>query len=228
MNDLIIIDTVASVVTAEIIENVVKSFIDEVNEIDKEAAMLRAIAFADAFDERSAFECRKNVDNDSIQKQITKNRAKFISLQVARFMIATNVNATFVNESEHDGARRNVYAHEKLAFLAESVVYGKKFNAVNYHCLRSLFKFANKDLEFTHADALAATSDKIKVEHAKKRANLSRHTVSASTASTQASSTMIALVACGVVSEYKNETRDVCYKLTDNAIVAHLRSLIMS
>jgi hypothetical protein len=179
-------------------------------------------------DERLAFELAKNANNESIKKHVNNAAKKFATLRVARFMIAAEVRSTFINEQERVNARRNIYSVAKLLDLAENTVSDTSFNAINNACLSSLFKFEKAELEFTHADALASASRDVNVKDTNKRKFLTRHIVDANTASTQASSTMNALLAARVVDEYTNDNRETCYKLRDNALVTHLRARYMS
>ena len=191
--------------------------------VSDDDARNRALEIASALDERATFEATKNVDNDSIQKHLKSARARLTTASVARFTIAANVSTRYFNEQERVNARRNVYAIAKLADLAQSIALGKAHNAINASVIRSLLKFDAAGVEFSHKCALAATSDKITID-APLRKLLSRHTVSASTASTQASSTMSALEASRVVTVFQNDKNEQCYRLNDNALVTELRA----
>ena len=199
-----------------------ETFAQIMTAISDDDARNRALEIAVALDARAEFERSKNSDNDSIQKHLKSARAKLTTLSVARFMIAANVSVSYFNEQERVNARRNVYAILKLADIARAVAVGDSHNAINLSVLRSLFKFASADVEFSHKHALASASDKITID-ATVRKHLVRHTVSASTASTQASSTMSALEASRVVNVYQNDKSEQCYRLNDNALVAALR-----
>lgn len=193
------------------------------NAITSEDAQAFAASSATALDERAEFERVKSPENDSIQRHIKSARSKLATSSVARFMLAASVSVAYFNASERVNARRNIYAILKLADLASSVAFNSDHNAINRCVIASLFKCEKAEIAFTHKLALAATSDKIVVD-APMRKHLTRYTVSASTASTQASSTMSALIAANVVSEYKSEANETAYKLNDNALVSHLRA----
>lgn len=212
--------------TSEIALNV--SFIDAMNSVSDDVARETAQYTVAHIDERARYEATKNSENDSIQKHLKSARDKLSSARVARFMIAANVDSSFINRNERVNARYNVYAIEKVASLAHSVAFDKLHNAINANVLRSMFKCESAEIDFSHHLALCSASDKIVCKDAKARNRLSRHTVSASTASTQASSTMNALVTCNVVSEYRNAANELCYKLNDNALVQALRASLAS
>src|SRR5690606_11506121 len=144
------------------------------------------------FDERSDFEARKNPDNDSIQKSLKKSRSALQRHQVAALIAATNVRPDFINGSRSVGSAYNVYAIDKVADLVAGLNGGFVRNAINLAVCKSLFRFRAAGETFTGEMARAAASDKLRVQGAIK-AHLVRHTVSASTAPTQASSTMSAL-----------------------------------
>lgn len=211
------------------IENVeIVSFVDMMNAISDDDAKDVALRVVAHIDERARYEASKNAENTSIQKHLNAARDKLSSARVARFMIAASVDESFINRNERVNARYNVYAVEKVASLAHSVAFDKSHNAINANVLRSMFKCTAAEIEFSHHLALCAASDKITCKDARARSRLSRHTVSASTASTQASSTMNALVTCNVVSEYRNAANETCYKLNDNALVTALRESLVS
>lgn len=177
---------------------------------------------AAAIDDRAVFEDRKAPDNANIQKTLKKAREQLVTKRAARVLLATSVDPSFVNRSLHDGARYNVYALGKLADIVRGVTDGAITNAINMACMKSLFRFRKAGLDFTGEMAKAAASDKIRVE-ASLRQHLVRHTVSASTAPTQASSTMQALETLGVVVNVGSRKSPV-YRVTDHPIVAHLEA----
>lgn len=151
-----------------------------------------------AFDERSGFELIHNPANDNIQDTLKKQRSKMALPGIAAMMIATNTTPETINRSIAEGKRFNVYAIDKLNDLLHGLNSGHFKNAINIAVMKSLFKFRAAGVQFTGIAALAAASDKVKVEK-QLQALLTRHTVSAATGPTQASSTMSALQALGVV-----------------------------
>lgn len=214
-------------------KNVVSSIV-AVNKIAAKFADDTVLDFtariAAQFDERAAYEALKASDNANIQKTLAKSRTKLASTTSARFLLAANVSETFINRVEHKNARFNVYALDKVSDLIAAISFSsdtqkRSMNAINNACVRSIFKLANAKFEFTHKLAIACASDKIIVDDAKLSKMLTRHNVSASTASTQASSTMQALLTLHVVSEAK-ANNEVIYTLNDNKIVDALREYV--
>ena len=177
--------------------------------------------------ERYEYEMRKNADNDKIQKTLLSVNNALVKSSSARLHAVANIDARYINRAERVNAKYNVYALQKIADIINVVMHDKKMNAINYHALRSLFNFERKSKLFTHADAIASASNKITVQDASKRQLLSRHTVSASTANTQASSTMNALVTLNVVRETTNENNEKHYELTHSALCEALREIVM-
>lgn len=202
------------------------SFVELCNAISDEDAKSFTLNVVASFDARAENEMKKNADNANIQKNLAKSRAKFARTSAARFMNVANVKSDFILRAERVNAQYNVYAIEKVADLIDAVMHKRALNAINLNVLKSIFKCASKDVAFTHKLAVASASDKVVVEDASVRKLLSRHNVSLTTASTQASSTMNALVTCNVVSEYMTDAREVAYRLNENALVEALREIV--
>jgi hypothetical protein len=190
--------------------------------ITDEDAIVMAVLVGKAIDERQDFERAKG--NDNIQKALAKSRKQLATPTAARVLIACAVDPSMINRSVHEGVRYNVYALGKLADAIHGLSGGAVNNAINLACMKSLFRFKAAGKDFTGEMAKAAASDKIKVDTGLK-GMLVRHTVSASTSSTQASSTMQALTTLGIVSRagsHKNPT----FTLTDTAVVQKLQRVI--
>lgn len=191
--------------------------------------VVTAMAFkiAEAVDERVAFEDAKNPENVSIQRTLKKVRSELVSKRAARVLLATNVEPTFINRTLHDGSRYNVYALGKLADLVRSIVDGHGLNnAINNAVTRSLFRCKNAGVAFTGDVARAAASDKLRIDPSI-ASKLIRHTVSASTAPTQASSTMSALATLGVV-KAEGSQRNPTYIVTENPIATFLEAKLLA
>jgi hypothetical protein len=147
---------------------------------------------------REAFEDDKNPDNANIHRTLKKVRSSLDRSWAAKVMVAAKQNPSFINRMLMDGSCYNVYAIGKYGDLVDALAGSGMRNAINIAITRSLFAFSKAGIAFTGEMAKAAASDKIKVaDHLKK--HLIRHTVSASTAPTQASSTMQALETLGIV-----------------------------
>ena len=176
-----------------------------------------------AFAERANFEKDADASNTNIQKTLTKLIRSFSTPGVARALIAIGVDKHFVNENEVGSKRRNVYALEKMRDILYGAVTGHLKNAINLAALTSLMRLDAINEPFTGEVAKACASDKTACP-AHLKALLRRHTVSESTASTQASSTMVALEVLKIVTNTGTRNRPV-YKLTDTALTRHLRDM---
>ncbi len=199
-----------------------QTFDEILDAISADDALLMAVEVGKAIDERMDFEKAKG--NDNIQKALAKSRKQLANSTAARVLIVCSVDPQMINRSVHEGVRYNVYALGKLADAIHGLNSGSVNNAINVACMKSLFRFNAAGKDFTGEMAKAAASDKIKVDTGL-RGMLVRHTVSASTASTQASSTMQALTTLGIVSRsgsHKNPT----FNLTHTAVVAKLQSVL--
>jgi hypothetical protein len=200
----------------------IQSFDDMMANISDEAKIEATVKMANAVDERADFELANG--NDNIQKTLKKARAQLSSTRAGAVLLACGVTEAFVNRSVHDGKRYNVYAFGKLADAIVGLSGGEITNKINFAIMRSLFACRKAGITFTGELAKAAASDKIRVEGAVK-AILIRHTVGASTAPTQASSTMQALETLGIVKRsgsHKNPT----FELTDHPAVAKLEAVL--
>jgi hypothetical protein len=202
----------------------VETFITALRSHDDNDAKSFALAVVQEFDTRIAYENTKNSENDNIVKTLNKSSAKLASVSAARVMMTCNVASSFINRAERVNAKYNVYASEKLADIIASLRDARCFtNAINNAVIRSMLKCDAK-IAFTHKLAIASASDKVNVD-ATIRKHLVRHTVSVSTASTQASSTMNALVTANICEEYRDDSNIVAYRLRDNVQVAALREI---
>lgn len=186
---------------------------------DSETLMEKAKAIVGEIDARIEFQKQKDPDNSSIQKTLDAVRKEFVTLRTASVLCATNVDPDFVNRVTHEGVRFNVYALGKIADVCRGLSDETLRNAINLACMRSLFRCRAAGIAFTGEIAKACASDKIRIDAAVSK-HLVRHTVSASTAPTQASSTMQALVTLGVVTTTGGKSP--VYTLTNNPIVAEI------
>lgn len=196
-----------------------------VSEADVNAKLAATVA---AITERKDFELVKDATNTKIQKYLDGTVSKQLATKrAARVMCVANFDPSALNRVIHEGARYNVYAMGKLAdaingLSNSDVGPGVITNAINIACMKSLFRFRAAGVPYTGEMAKASASDKIRVERAVNEM-LKRHTVSASTAPTQASSTMQALESLGIVSR-TGSMKNPTFNLTTNAIVAKLET----
>lgn len=197
---------------------------DIVAAVSVEEAAVMSASVNTAFDERGAYEALTNPANDTIQDKLKGYRGKLTTPGIIGLMVATNIDAAFLNRSMNEGKRFNVYSVDKLADLLHGINSGHMKNAINIAVMKSLFKFRAAGMAFTGLAAQAAASDKVKVEKGM-TALLVRHTVAAGTAPTQSSSTMNALSVLGVVVN-KGSQKFPLWELTDAPVVERLRVVL--
>lgn len=197
----------------------ISEILSEIAEEDRAPMLLH---INEAFDERATFELVHNPLNGNIQDTLKKQRTKMALPGIAAMMMATNVSPDVINRSMSEGKRFNVYAIDKLNDLLHGLNSGHFKNAINIAVMRSLFKFRAAGVVFTGAASLAAASDKVVVDKQMKEL-LIRHTVSAATAPTQASSTMAALSAIGAVTN-KGSVKFPIWELTSNPVTKALEA----
>lgn len=200
------------------------TFAEIIAAYDEETVLAKAHAIADSITDRAAYERSTNPENANIQRTLAKVQSAFVSKAAARVMLATATSPDFINRSVHEGKRYNVYALGKAADIMKAATDGVLSNAINNACMRSLFAMRGAGLPFTLETAKACASKNYQCDAAVRR-HLTRHTVSPSTAPTQASSTMQALVTLGVVKS-TGSSKNPTFVLTDNPIVAHLEEVL--
>jgi hypothetical protein len=203
-------------------EEPMPKFDDLLDAVDEDTRRAVSLSILMGLDDRAAFEEAKNPDNDSIQKTLKKLNSALASPKAAAVIDVTSTPVDFMNQG---GANRyNVYAIDKLADIVAGLSGGVMRNAINNAVTKSLFRFRAAGESFTGEMAKAAASDKIRIQGAIK-AQLVRHTVSAQTAPTQASSTMQALQTLGIVVN-KGSVKHPVYELTDTPQTAKLKEIL--
>ena len=203
----------------------VAKFGDALNAIDNDTADGFAKQLAGELDARSAFETDKD-SGSNIQRTLKGVRqALFVTRDYSRAALACNVDPSFVNRMLHDGSRYNVYAIGKYADVVKALITGSIGNKINKACIGAMFAVIDGGKTFSMDLAKAAASDKLTVESGYKTLMKGhRHTVSASTAPTQASSTMQALHTLGIVEPHGSK-RNPEYRLTASPAVQQLREI---
>lgn len=199
------------------------SWSDMLAAVSDEDVLAKRDAIAAEIDARRAFERSKAPDNENIHKTLKKAADTLTHLGSARVLCVVNVDPAVFNRQVHGGSAYNVYAILKVADLVQGLRGDKVRNAINLACLRSLIAFETAGVDFTGEMAKAAASDKVRVEP-KARALLRSHTVSASTAPTQASSTMQALQTLGAVVNV-GSVKSPLYRMTEAPVAAELARL---
>jgi Xaa-Pro aminopeptidase len=179
-----------------------------------------------AFDSRAAYEAAKNADNSNMQKTLADLKKSINHELIASVMSAANVSADFINRSERNNARFNVYSAEKIVNVARSLKSAASLNHYTKAITASIAAYAKAKLDFTHKDAIAACSSDSKVDK-NRDVVLKRYQkiVSATTQTTQASSSLNALLQYHVISEYRDTTNNVCYRMNDNDVAQDVLAL---
>lgn len=186
---------------------------------------------ANALDQREAFEidaaeAERNDVNPNILRTIKKVRAQMVTKRAASLLCAINVTPEFINREINTGFRYNVYALGKLGDVVYGVTDGQVANAINLACMKTLFSFRRAGIQFDMEVAKGCCSKQYAVKKlsAAVRQHIISHTVSESTAPTQASSTMQALVTLGVVARSENG-KNPSWTLTDAPITQKLAEM---
>lgn len=180
------------------VEHVAGEFTEMTAAVTDKVKQKKAAAIQSQFDARIAYEKAKNPDNEKMEANLTGYAKKMTTLPLAAVLAATDIDPAFINREIAAGKRFNVYAIDKVNDILTRLETGHGRNEINAAVMRSLFKFRAAGVPFTGPMAVAAASDKVKVEKAMEKL-LVRYTVSPATAPTQSSSTMNALQTLGVV-----------------------------
>lgn len=191
---------------------------------DQVAGMTQRVSAA--IDARAAFETSKHGESHNIHKTLNKVRKQLMWKDTSRVLLAAQVDPSFINRTLHDGSCYNVYAIDKVADAIKGLADGVVGNAINRACMVSLFQMKRAGVPFTGEIAKSCASDKHPVDLAIRK-HLLRHTVSASTAPTQASSTMQALETLGIVKR-EGTTRNPTFTLTASPIVERLEEVLFA
>lgn len=201
------------------------NLMDVVATITDDERLHGAMVIGMELDVRAQFEKTKDIDNDKIHKSLSKSRAKLATPSIAALLIASSVDAAFINRSISAGSRYNVYAIDKLADLVTGMSKGLISNAINIAICRSLFAFRAANQVFDGEMAKAACSKQIRIASPSLAALLIRHTVSPSTAPTQMSSTMNALETLGIV-QNNGSQKFPLFSLTDSPQTRRLEEVL--
>lgn len=178
-----------------------------------------------AFETRIAFEQAQPSVSDKMIPNLKSCMASLASETGARLLAALDIDMGFVNREVAKGSRFNVYALQKVCDLVTAMTAGFMKNAVNRAVLKSMFTCRDNEVAFNGDLALAAVSDKIRIEPRFAK-HLTRHTVSQNTASTQKSSTMNALEALGIATSNKLRGAAEVFTLTDTPQTRRLQEVL--
>ena len=170
-----------------------------------------------AIDARGTHETTKNAENTSMQATLAQLRKSVDHDAIASVMLASNVNANFINTSERVSNRFNVYSAEKVINVARAIAKVATLNHYTLAVFKTALALAKTNSTLTHKDAACACSMSVKHTDSKresviKSARYAKH-VAANTASTQSSSSINALQACNVLTETRDAANVVTYTL---------------
>jgi hypothetical protein len=182
---------------------------------------------ADEFAARIAFENAQPGLSGKMIPNLEAAQKKMANPGTAAIFCAIDIDPAFINREISAGSKFNVYGLQKVNDLVTGIGAGIIQNAINRAVLISMFNFKKAGVAFTGEAALAAVSDKIKVDKAIAK-HLTRYTVSANTASTQKSSTMNALETLGIVSSNKLRGNAEVFSLTDTPQTRRLEEALMA
>ncbi|TDW20444.1 hypothetical protein EV128_12574 [Rhizobium azibense] len=178
---------------------------DALKAIDDDAAKAFALTIGAAFDSRVQFEITRKPNNTADMpkvKKLNSYRAKLALPSMAKVLMALKITPDFINSrqtKEEDGDRFNIYAIDKLVDLVRFLAGQQKLsNAHNVAIGKSMLTFEEHKAPFTGEMAMCAASDKIRSQDPNVKL-LRRHNVDKGTAGTQASSTLSAMQALGLI-----------------------------
>ncbi|QIG69212.1 hypothetical protein EVB78_010 [Rhizobium phage RHph_N1_15] len=206
-------------------------FADALKAISEDDAKAFALTVAAAFDERVQFEISRTATGSADMPKVKKlngYRGKLALPSMARVLIELKTSPAFINArqgKEADGDRFNIYAIDKVVdFVRALGGHAKLANAHNIAIAKSMLIFEENEKPFTGEMAMCAASDKIRSQDPNAKL-LRRHNVDKATAGTQASSTMNALMALGLVIN-KGTKRAATYVFANTNQAGALKELL--
>lgn len=177
-------------------------------------------ALNDAIDARAQFEAGKNKDASSnIAKTLADIRKSVSHERIASIMLASNIDANFINRAQRADSRMNVYAVEKVVNVARAIAKVETLNHYSRFILQTAKVFAENKLQMNNDDAKSACSLEVKVKETKREKLIVKYQkhVSFSTANAQSSSSLDALCMFNVLTKSKDEAnKDVYIFNADN------------
>jgi hypothetical protein len=180
-------------------------FLDALKAHSDDDAKAFALKIGAGFDERVQFEISSAVNGSadlSIVKKLNAARARLAMPSVAKVLMELGKSEAFINATHSkDGAgkRFNINAINKVIDIVLALGGAKKLeNAHNVAIAKSMLNFEEAGVTFTAEFAQMASSDKIRSQDPNVKL-LRRYTVDKATAGTQASSTLGALQALGLI-----------------------------
>lgn len=184
-------------------------FSDLMKEVPGEVVTKTMNLMKDKVSERRQIEIAKNSYNDNIQRTLKNVELTLVRPIAAQVLVAASVSPEFIVEESRAGENYNVYAMGKLNDLVDALAGLKLSNAINRAIVRSMFKLRDAGVTITRDILECAASDKIRMKDKGIESLLVRHTVGATTAPTQTSSTLRALETLGIVKVSGTKTNSV-------------------
>ena len=175
------------------------AFKDLMKEVPGETITQTMNVMKDKISQRRQLEIEKNSYNDNIHRTLKNVEQTMVRPIAAQVLVAASVSPGFIVEQSREGEHYNVYAMGKLNDLVDALAGLKLSNAINRAIVRSMFKLRAAGVTISREILECAASDKIRVKDRNIEGLLTRHTVGASTAPTQTSSTLRALETLGIV-----------------------------
>lgn len=211
---------------AVVIPHVAGVLKDLVSNLAPEALVVKQAEVIAAFESRLAFEEAQVSVSEKMRDNLKTASARLASPALASILSVLDIDMRFVNREVSRGSRFNVYALQKVVDLVAALSSGIMGNAVNRAVVTSMFMCKEAGMPFNGDLALAAVSDKIRIEPRFAK-NLARHTVSQNTASTQKSSTMNALEVLGIATTNHLKGAAEIFTLTDTPQTRRLEEVLM-
>jgi hypothetical protein len=177
-------------------------------------------ALNNAFDARVAFEASKSKDASSnIAHTLHMLRKEVTQEKTASVLQASYIDADFINRSIRADARLNVYAAQKYSNVARTIAKVETLNHYTRAILKTAQAFAQAELQMTSDDAKSACTLDMKVKDAKREKLISKYAkhIAVSTANTQSSSSLDALVAFDVLKRSKNDANETIYIVNNDS-----------
>lgn len=218
-------DEAPAVDDAVVMPHVAGDLKEMVSNITEEVKVTKQAEVNAEFASRIAFEQAQPGLSSKMVPNLEAAQKKMATLGTAGIFCAIDIDPTFINREVSTGSRFNVYALQKINDLVTALDAGFLQNPINRAMLLSLFNFRDAGVPFNGDAALAAVSDKVKVERAIAK-HLVRHTVSANTASTQKSQVVNALQVMGVVTSNKLRGKAEVFTLTDTPQTRRLEDVL--
>ncbi|QIG75581.1 hypothetical protein EVC20_010 [Rhizobium phage RHph_Y2_17_1] len=180
-------------------------FEDALKAVNEDDAKAFALTIAAAFDERVQFEISRKANGSADMPKVKKLNAyrnKLALPSMARVLMVLKTTPAFINArqgKEADGDRFNIYAIDKVVdFVRALSGHAKLSNAHNVAISKSMLNFEAAGATFTGEMAMCAASKHIRSQDPNAKL-LTRYNVDKATAGTQASSTLNAMMALGLI-----------------------------